>query len=49
VVIKHAEGKNIQNLAWKFLVVEQNVQCWDKQKGLLMKEKNSNQKESSND
>jgi uncharacterized protein YjcR len=44
MVIKHAEGNNNQDLAWKFCVVEQTVQCWKKQKGLLIKEENSNQK-----
>jgi len=47
LVIKHAEGNNKQDLAWKFCVVEQNVQR-GKQKGLLTKTENSTQKGSSN-
>jgi hypothetical protein len=43
-----SEGNNNQVMAWKFCVVEQNVQCWKKQKGLLIKEENSTQKGSSN-
>jgi hypothetical protein len=31
-VIKHAEGNNNQDLAWKFCVLQQNVQCWKKNK-----------------
>jgi len=31
-------------MVWKFCVVEQNVQCWKKQKGLLIKEENSTHK-----
>ena len=40
MVIKHVEGNN-QAMAWKFCVVEQNVQCWKKtkQKGPVIKEK----------
>lgn len=48
MVIKHAEGNNNKVMAGKFCVVEQNVQCWKKQKGLLIKEENSTQKGSSN-
>jgi len=48
LVIKHAEGNNNQDLAWKFCVVEQKEQCWKKQKGLLITEENSTQKGSSN-
>jgi len=47
VVIKRAEGNNNQAMTWKFCLVEQNVQCWKKQKGLLIKEENSTQKGSS--
>jgi hypothetical protein len=48
MVIKHAEGNDKQNLVWKSCVVEQNIQGWKKQKGLLIKEENSKQKGSSN-
>jgi hypothetical protein len=47
MVIKHSEGNNNQDFAWKFCVVEQTVQCWKKQKGLLIKEEHSTQKGSS--
>ena len=47
MVIKHAEGNNNQELARKFCVVEQNVQCWEKHKGLLIKVENSKQNVSS--
>jgi len=47
MVIKHAEGNNSQDLVWKFCVVEHNVQWWEKQNGLLIKEENSTQKGSS--
>jgi len=30
LVIKHAEGNNKQDLAWKFCVVQQNVQTENK-------------------
>jgi hypothetical protein len=35
-------------MAQKFCVAEQDVQCWRKQKGLLIKEENSTQKAWSN-
>jgi len=38
MVIKHAEGNNNQDWVWKFCVVEQNVQCWKKQNGQLIKD-----------
>jgi len=48
MVTTRAEGNNNQDWVWKFCVVEQNVQCWKKQKGLLLKEENSTHKGSSN-
>jgi len=44
MVVKHAEGNNKKDLAWKFCVVQQNVQCWKKQKGLQINEQNSTPK-----
>jgi len=48
MAIKHAEVNNNKDLVWKFCVMEQNVQCYKKQKGLLIKEDNSTPKGSSN-
>ena len=45
MAIKHAEGNNNKDSDGKFCVVEQNVQCWKKQKGLLIKDENSTQKD----
>jgi hypothetical protein len=44
----YAKGNNNQAMAWKFCVAEQNVWCWRKQKGLIIKEENSTQKGSLN-
>ena len=41
MVIKHAEETNKFTVAWKFCVVEQNVQHEGKQKGLLLQGANS--------
>jgi len=48
VVMKHAQIINNQDLACKLCVVEQNVQCWKKQKGLLIRKENVTQNVSSN-
>jgi hypothetical protein len=41
MVIKHAEETNNLTVAWKFCVVEQNVQHYGRQKELLLEGANS--------